>query len=561
MKKLLVFIAFLGFLATSTSAVLAIDTLNYFLPPNAPPVHISNGEVFQSISQGGGYFIIQKSTDPSYYEKFSFNNSYIYHHEDTTWATEQGNVSCFSGGEAYFNLYDSSFGSSGNVCNAYNTLRPASGMKWVPRQMEVGSCFTSTGTVVGFNKTTKQCCEAPFTGPEGGHTMCLEYQGCIEFPNGIVSDNGIALKITSGAGSGETFYYDKRVGWIGFSREGGASCAYVVDPLPHDPSLTNCLKVECQAAEVLPVKDNLICTDFTLTQSITHGTSAPAPSPSENGQALAASSRQEIGNLELTSDSLPNFSLMERNLYLGLNRLLPQSLRRTLNLDSTPLTTQVKHYVLDATEEEPPVKIPETKVDLPSWWTRLLGSTKIACGFFNTCSPPEKMNIQVAAAIPEAPDYKVGCFEGDLASENSPVNQIKPIETEFITPANIITKIISEVRDFINGIWQLITITETKVALINKSRGKLPGGQSFNEQTSYLNYAIPGELVPKEENAPLGGQAEYEVDKDYDVGPGSDRLNYQEEIARQRYCMERCSLRPQGISIQGFDPLCPSCSF
>ncbi|HUV71745.1 MAG TPA: hypothetical protein VMW25_01935 [Clostridia bacterium] len=309
----------------------------------------------------------------------------------------------------------------------------------------------------------------------------------------------------------------------------------------------------------LSTQENLICTDFKLIQSrISKEPTGVTPTPGP--QALAAQTKEVTGNLELIDEALPDFSLMERNLYLGLNRLLPQALRQTLNLDSTPLETKIKHYVLGEEETEP-VKIPESEVNLPSWWSRLLGLTKIACGLFNTCSPPERMNIKVAANVPEPPSYEIDCSLGGLAAKDSQVNQIESPETEFIAQGSFVTKAVEYIQELIEGIWQWFRQTTTEVTLVNKSRGKLPGGQTFNEQSSYLNYAIPGELVPKNENMPLAGQAKYEVDEDYQMGEGSEKLNYQQELARQRYCMERCSLRPQGISIQSFDPLCPSCSF
>ncbi len=314
--------------------------------------------------------------------------------------------------------------------------------------------------------------------------------------------------------------------------------------------------------EILAVKDNLICTDFKIVQSqISKDPTEITPTPGP--QTLAAQTKQVTGNLEIKSKALPDFSIMEQNLYLGLNRLLPQKLRQGLNLDSTPLKTMLKHYVVDQENPQDPTEIPETDVTLPSWWSRLLGSTKIACGIFNTCEPPQKMAIKVAANIPEPPDYEVNCSLGELAAKNSQVSQIESPETEFIAQGSFITKAVEYIQELIEGVLQWFRKTTTETTLVNKSRGKLPGGETFNEQSSYLNYAIPQALSPKNKDAPLAGEAKFEVEGegDYDIGEGADKLNYQEEVTRQRYCLERCALKPQGIPIQTFDPLCPTCSF
>jgi hypothetical protein len=172
------------------------------------------------------------------------------------------------------------------------------------------------------------------------------------------------------------------------------------------------------------------------------------------------------------------------------------------------------------------------------------------------------MNIKIAANVPEPPGWEVGCPAGNRV-EGSPVNQIEsPPDTSFSTRASFITTVLDPILRLIGDIWQWVTTTRTEVALVNKSRGKLPGGETFNEQSTYLNYAIPRALSPDDKDAPLAGEAEFKVGGEYEVGEeGANKLNYQEEATRQRYCLERCALRPQGIDIQSFDPLCPTCSF
>ncbi len=248
MKKIFFFliIVLLGYWVIglfSPSKVLAqIDLLNYFFPADCPPNFISNGELFQCKPAGDNCFIIQKSADPRYYEKFCYDDNFIYHYEDTTWADDYGNVKCNGTDDnAYFTLLDGNWGPRGQGCPGWDPDKE--GMKWIPRQMEAGDCFTSEGTVVGFNKRTGECCETPYTGPGGGHTMCLTLQGCLVFPTGSVCENGIALQVTGGAGAGETYYYCQDQGWVGFNRGIGTGGAYATNELGGEQT-DECLVIE-----------------------------------------------------------------------------------------------------------------------------------------------------------------------------------------------------------------------------------------------------------------------------------------------------------------------------
>ncbi len=196
---------------------LAEDLLPYFNPSTSCTNSISNGEQFTNKPSGGG-FIIQKSADPAYYERFGYDSENIYHYEDTTWATGNNeNVKCNgTGDDATMILFRGSFGSSQNVAAEAGNHTADLGMIWIKRNMAPGECFSSEATVVGKNKRTGQYCDTPYSGPGAGHTLCMSTMGPICLSTGYVMKNGVALTVTGGAGSGEQYYYDKKSGWVGF---------------------------------------------------------------------------------------------------------------------------------------------------------------------------------------------------------------------------------------------------------------------------------------------------------------------------------------------------------
>jgi hypothetical protein len=187
----------------------AVDLLPYFTG-NGTGNNISSGEYFKT-DVGNGTFTINKSRDPGYYEQFKYDNSYIYHVKDTTWATETGDVECDNGDEA-----DLSYAGGST--------------QWVPRQMEIGKSYSTPITVQGISSSTGKSCNTPHNGSTT-RTVTLEYQGCITFPTGATSANAIELTINAGPGAGEHMYYDAERGWIGFNRGEDGTGAYVTDAI------------------------------------------------------------------------------------------------------------------------------------------------------------------------------------------------------------------------------------------------------------------------------------------------------------------------------------------
>lgn len=219
-------------LFTFVPSAQALDLTKYFFPTGGPGNNMSTGEFFKVIPEPDGYFRIQKSVDPRYYERFRVQNGMIYHVEEATWATEEGNVKCLDNGA------DASATYAGGQT------------EWAPVNVTPGVEFdTLGGEVVGVEKGTTRVCPTKYAGGFGPRRMKLSHQGCVTFPNGVTSDDAIVLDITQGPGIGEQFIYDVNRGWIGFSRDGGKDGAYITDTLStatHAPG-------ECKLIQVTAV--------------------------------------------------------------------------------------------------------------------------------------------------------------------------------------------------------------------------------------------------------------------------------------------------------------------
>jgi len=203
-----------------------VSLLPYF--KNTAGNNISSGEYF--IREGDNPFKICKSGCANY-EKFR-HNGYVYHMEDTTWATAEGDVTCSDTGiKAFYRRY----GSYGVNCNNHTSFEV--GVPWVPKIMKVGETFTHPQSIVGFEEGTGRCCPTRYSG-NLPHLMSLVYKGCVRFPTGVTSQNAIILRWGAGA---ENFYYDDGRGWIGWDRGVLGSGNYITDPI--DPYQEDCLGI------------------------------------------------------------------------------------------------------------------------------------------------------------------------------------------------------------------------------------------------------------------------------------------------------------------------------
>lgn len=315
-----------------------------------------------------------------------------------------------------------------------------------------------------------------------------------------------------------------------------------------------------QEPEIIELQSSSVCADFDISQK-SEAEAEATPSPG-SGQVQGASAKDIQGNLVMESGHIFNFSGFEKNLSSALTRLLPAADQENLSIDSQPLQSKVKHYVSgeengQKTKAEKPA---ESKITYPSWWTKLIGESRILCGLFNTCTPPKSLTIQVTQTIPEAPSEKIGCISGTNTTQVEPIT-VAPAsgtESQFKTRASILETFLSMVPKIIGVIKKFFNITQTETQLANKTRANLTGGQNLNLYAGFMESWLPANLLPANKTSSLKGAAGYEValspPKDY-----QESLNYQNQGRNlARFCLQLCSLSPAGTDLSEYG--CISCN-
>ncbi len=213
----------------SVEAQSSIDLIPYFLGEGNPgdAVFTNDGQVkyeyLMPVNNNPNGFYIIKSRNQAVYEEFTYDSDYIYHLKDTSWADGSGDIFCTNGNPAGFTMSD-------GTGSATSIGLPQEGIRWAPRNMSLDETFNSDTTIIAFDKANCVPCDAPYTG-NTGRTFHFEalYTALNPFtlPSGIQITDGIKLTITSGPGSGESYWYDKSHGWVAFGR-GGTPTSYAV---------------------------------------------------------------------------------------------------------------------------------------------------------------------------------------------------------------------------------------------------------------------------------------------------------------------------------------------
>lgn len=308
-------------------------------------------------------------------------------------------------------------------------------------------------------------------------------------------------------------------------------------------------------------ENSLVCNDFDIeykregAQIIT-----PIPIPTKTlGITQEAGIKEFEGVLRLDKSDFPNLFSMTENLNNALEKLLPANLKLNLSIDNFPLQTRIKHFVVGKDKSgnlTEPEKIPETEAVQPDWFTKLLGITKIICGIFNICPPPDKLAIKV-----RQPDLEVlsnslspntSCCSGQNTTGESLAN-VTHINEIFKTTSWWIKR-----TEIAEGPTRTIRTSEN-TQLQNRTRGHLVGGETLNKQYPFLNSFLPADLVSKE-NYVLKNSADFYLAPEYFQIKGEKALSYQNLKAVRAFCLQQCSLLPSGTNIQNLYSFCPSCN-
>lgn len=316
--------------------------------------------------------------------------------------------------------------------------------------------------------------------------------------------------------------------------------------------------------EIISPENSIFCTDFRIKKSKTDSFSEAIGTNNQNVVKGATSEiKDDTGEIWLDNLEQPDFSLMENRLNSTLPKLLPKSLNESLNIGRSSLETETNHFINDDQ-----AIIPHAKITLPEWWTAVLGESKVFCGLFQSCEPPQKLAIKV-----EQPDLKelmanldkeksVECEKSEIVMAEKP--EIDNEEKRF-TSKSLFSIIKEIIDDLINKLRTTTTTEET--VLQNRTRGYLVGGKTLAEQSTFFSSFIPSDINSLIKNAPLSGPSQYGLDKDHSIVEedkgDSEKINFQEQnLPKARYCLQLCSLYPPDVkfNISNIDPICISCN-
>lgn len=318
--------------------------------------------------------------------------------------------------------------------------------------------------------------------------------------------------------------------------------------------------------EIINPQGSRFCTEFDMAHQETNVNDSYFPTPIPSSGAVQGTSDEEVaGELKMTKEGLPDFSLMEEDLTSTLNKLLPQDLKDMFSVQGNSLTGKAKHFVLgkrdDGTFKLPDSKVvPETDTAYPSWLTQLIGKSKVMCGMFGTCTAAKSLDIRIQPFIAKVSNssYKSRCDldSTEVVEKNPEVNPVQPIfKTKSISSiSEVITDIIDEIKKIVIGRRTATTkVTELK----DITSGVWPAS-NFRQYSSFQNASIPADFL--DENGPLKGSADFYVTNAVITPGGNDRVNFQNfGLTRLQRCLQLCSLYPSEVDIKSIDPLCPSC--
>jgi len=214
-------------LGTVKQEVGEIDLLPYFCPAcvsqGTGRANKVGDECFYTfgarVKGKSGFYINKSCNNADGYEEFTYDNTWIYHLADTTWASKIDgvwqNAKCYDGRPAYSTYLNANVGAQNGDCSGFVPSMGSEGGRWALRWMAPGQSTTNTVTIVAFAEGDCGCCKAQYTGPSG-RTIKLVSKETLDLGNGLGVREVVRLAIMSGPGGGENFWYAKNYGWIGF---------------------------------------------------------------------------------------------------------------------------------------------------------------------------------------------------------------------------------------------------------------------------------------------------------------------------------------------------------
>lgn len=273
------------------AATKCVDMLEYFKPNIDHGIRDSGGRkyIVEDGTTLGGMptFFWAKTEDGTVYEEFAYDDEYIYHGRDTSWATGPGqDVTCLDGRAAGFTMVDGAVSGCEEV--DLKDYRPA---KWVQRYMCEEEEMNSNHTVVAFAKdggdeiTGCGCCNANYTGTTSFAMRFNKHYDVFNTPEYGDVEDVVEIEIRAGNGfepslnEGEKFYYSKKLGWIGFKRPGKESNLIdeLIIPKPTAPidycPLVNAEEDTLSCEEPLDLNADTSCATCSVTGEVENASS------------------------------------------------------------------------------------------------------------------------------------------------------------------------------------------------------------------------------------------------------------------------------------------------
>jgi hypothetical protein len=578
-----------------------IDLLDYYIPKQANitnEIHHYDGsdqetgglEYFytykSTVSNNKEGFYIVKSREAQYFEEFSYDNQYIYHLKDTTWATGPNqNVKCQDGSDAFYTVID---GASG--ANGYELLKGENeGGKITNRCMAVGDTAGPFPiTILAFSGSTCEPCADKASTMQ--QTMTLLYQGEHTFPNGWHSNDLIILQ--SGT-TGEKYYYDKQYGVVGF--EGPGLKSFAVSQLKESREA----EVSCDLSKTsIPLDDQTrVRAEWVdeITKKETH-TERETPPATTNTSSNVLAAQTLSGFLGLSGRLIfqpegaapPQFpGVIQLTNYFNnaFKSLLPSARAKKAFLPSKKTAIKTTSYVQSKRtflgielptqeykcEDGPPQQAEDCAKHIiyaPSSWSKLVGSlTGIACEVLPTArATNEELCDAFRYKMPET-DWKAAKYKHPFGPAGGLQNTPDPQHTkpEF---HNVLAKLTETIEDIISNLLTKITDVYKAEYTVNVG-GELPAGGYANQKSGETNSAFTTAQRYDDFGAKGIVQAiDSEMTTEAQFSPGNPETQavaFANQLPTRNYaCNTLCSAFTEkrvneGMGWVGGDNICPSC--